>query len=121
LAAALNGISADSGVFDPRGNAAEHLVANIIEGNAGLRKETDGQSLAFANQPEQQVFGIDVYRTELTGLVPGEEEDALRPFGKTLEHTELSGTVRRTLAPRALRLSGRGRLSGSKMQMSSGG
>ncbi len=47
------------------------------------------------------MFGIDVYRSDLTRLVAGEEEDAPRLFGETLEHTELNVAVRRTLPPRA--------------------
>ena len=57
------------------------LLANRF--HRGVRtQEPVGQRLVFAQQPEQQVFGLDVRAAELAGLVPREEDDpsALSPY-----------------------------------------
>jgi len=49
-----------------------------------------GHEMIATGNDSNPMFGMDVYRSELTCLVAGEEEDAPRLFGKTLEHTDLS-------------------------------
>ena len=53
-------------------------MANIIGGGTGIGEEAVCESLAIANEPEQQVFGIKACRSELTCLLAREDQDALR-------------------------------------------
>src|SRR5882757_4127258 len=49
-------------------------------------QETVRQGLIFSQQSEQQVFGLDVRRTELAGLVPRKKDDAPGFLRITFEH-----------------------------------
>jgi hypothetical protein len=48
--------------------------------------------LPFADQPEQQVLGLDRDAAELAGLVAGEEENPSRSFRIPFEHPGEPGT-----------------------------
>src|SRR5258708_3942813 len=49
-------------------------------------QKTIGQGLVFAEQSEQQMFGLNVRRTELAGLVPRKEDDAPGFFRVAFKH-----------------------------------
>ena len=69
----------------PDGGVAFNLLADRL--HRGVRaQETIGQRLVFAQQAQQQVLGLDVRRTELAGLVAGEEDDAPGFFRIPFEH-----------------------------------
>ena len=50
------------------------------------REDPAGQPLAFANQAEEQVLGLNGDAAELAGLIAREEEDPSRPFCIAFEH-----------------------------------
>src|SRR5512133_1442932 len=49
-------------------------------------QEADEDVLLLANEPEEQVFGVDDGRAYLCGFVAGEEDRAASFFGETFEH-----------------------------------
>ncbi len=62
-----------------------NLLANRFDG--GVRpQEPVRQRLVFAQQPEQQVLGLDVGAAELAGLVPREEDHPSRLFRVSFKH-----------------------------------
>ena len=66
--------------------AAFDFLADVFEGQVRAREDPARQPLAFANQAEQQVLGLNRDAAELAGLVAGEEENPPRPFGVPFEH-----------------------------------
>ncbi len=70
---------------------AEHgapfdLFSDVLQGQVRPGENAAGQPLAFANEPEQQVLGLDGDAAQLARLVSGEEENATRSFGVAFEH-----------------------------------
>ena len=70
---------------------AEHgpafdFLADVFERQVRARENPARQALAFANQAEQQVLGLDRNAAELAGFVAGEEENSSGPFGVPFEH-----------------------------------
>src|SRR5260370_8530216 len=57
-------------------------------------QKTIGQGLVFAEQSEQQVFGLNIRRTELAGLVPRKEDDAPGFLRVAFEHIPIPPRVR---------------------------
>jgi hypothetical protein len=49
-------------------------------------KEAVRQRLVLAQQPQQQVFGLDIEAAELAGLIAGEEDGSPGLFCVALEH-----------------------------------
>jgi hypothetical protein len=45
-----------------------------------------GDPLSVPDEPEQDVLGADEIVTEPPGLFPGQDDDAPRPLGESLEH-----------------------------------
>ncbi len=80
------------GDFDRGGHLlAEHgppldLLADVVQGQVRAGEDPARQPLAFADQPQQQVLGLDRDAAELAGFVTGEEENSPRPFGVAFEH-----------------------------------
>ena len=67
------------------GGVAFDLLADRLHG--GMRtQEPVRQRLVFAQQAEEQVFGLDVRTAELAGLVPREEDHPPRLLRVTLKH-----------------------------------
>ena len=62
------------------------LLADALERQVRARKNPARQSLAFANQPQQQVLGLDRRAAELCGFVAGEEQHAPRSFRVAFKH-----------------------------------
>ena len=62
------------------------FLADVLERQVRAREDPAGQPLAFADQPEQQVLGLNRDAAELAGLVAGEEENSPGPFGVPFEH-----------------------------------
>jgi len=52
-------------------------------------QEAVGQRFVFAQKAEQQVFGLDIRRAELTGLITGEEDHTSRLLRIAFEHAFL--------------------------------
>ena len=70
------------------------FLADVLERQMRAGKDAAGQALAFPNQPEQQVLGLNGNAAELAGLVPGEEEYATGSFGIPFEHPASLGESR---------------------------
>ena len=88
------GFGAERDLDRRRDLLAEHgpafdLLPDAFEGEVRAGKDPAGQALAFPDQSEQQVLGLDRDAPELTGLVPREEEDTSRPFRIAFEHPVL--------------------------------
>ena len=66
--------------------AAFDFLADVFEREVRARKNAARQPFPFANQPEQQVLGLDRDAAELAGLVAGEEQHPSSPFGVPFEH-----------------------------------
>ena len=54
-------------------------------------EEAVGQSLIFAQQPQQQVLGLDARAAELAGFVAGEKDHPAGLFGITFKHNSCPG------------------------------
>ena len=61
---------------------ANHLGAHLREVNPEVLKHPCRHTFPFANQAEQQVLGSDVVVTELTGLLEGQLQHPLGPWGE---------------------------------------
>src|SRR5207244_2581923 len=70
----------------PEHRAAFDFLPDILEREVGPRKNPAGQSLSLADQPEQQVLGLNRNAPELAGFVASEEEYSSSPFGVPFEH-----------------------------------
>ena len=70
------------------------FLADVLEREVRAREDAAGQPLAFANQAEQEVLGLDRDAAELAGLVTGEEEDSPGPFRVPFEHPAYLGESR---------------------------
>ena len=67
------------------GGVAFDLFADGFD--RGVRaKKAVGECLVFAQEPEQEMLGLDIGGAELAGLIPGEEDDAPRLFCIAFEH-----------------------------------
>src|SRR5207253_9785723 len=66
--------------------AAFDFFADVFEGQMRPRETPAGEALAFTNQAEQQVLGLNGDAAELTGLVSGEKKHPPGPFGVAAEH-----------------------------------
>ena len=66
--------------------AALDLLPDVLEGQVRPGKNAAGQPFAFADQPEQQVLGLNRDRAKLAGFVSGEEQNATRSFSVAFEH-----------------------------------
>ena len=66
--------------------ASLNLLANTFQGQMRAGEDPARKSLAFANQAQQEMLGLDRNAAELTGLVAREEEDPPRSFRVTFEH-----------------------------------
>ena len=69
--------------------AAFDFLADVFEREVRAREDPAGEPLAFANQAQQQVLGLNGDAAELAGLVTGEEENSPGPFGVPFEHPGL--------------------------------
>ena len=70
------------------------FLADVLERQVRAREDAAGQPLAFANQAQKEVLGLDGDAAELTGLVAGEEENSPGPFGVPFEHPAYLGKSR---------------------------
>ena len=66
--------------------AALDLLADVLERQVRAREDAAGEPLAFADQAEEQMLGLDRNAAELAGLISGEEENPSRPFRVAFEH-----------------------------------
>ena len=62
------------------------VLADAVERQVRALEDPAGQTLAFTDQPEQQVLGLNRDAAELTRLVAGEEQNPPRSFRVPLEH-----------------------------------
>ena len=67
------------------------FLADVLEGEVRAREDAARQPLAFANQPEKEVLGLNGDAAELAGLIAGEEENPSRPFRVAFEHPACLG------------------------------
>ncbi len=65
------------------------FLANAFEGEVRAGENAAGQTLALANQPEEQMLGLNRDAAELTRLVPREEKNPPRSFRIAFEHPGL--------------------------------
>src|ERR1044071_4304086 len=69
----------------PDGRVSFDLFADRL--NRSVRtEEAIGQGLVFSKESQQQVFSLDIRRTELAGFVPRKKDDAPCLFCVTLKH-----------------------------------
>ena len=68
-----------------RTHELNHLVAELLDGDAKSRQNPCGHSFLLAQQSEREVLGADVFVPQLSGLILG-QYDCL--FGKCLESFE---------------------------------
>src|SRR6185312_9652042 len=68
-----------------RHRAALYFLMDRFQRRVGAEK-TVGQGLVFAQQPEQQVFALDVRTAALAGFIAREEDDPAGLFGVALKH-----------------------------------
>ena len=61
---------------------AAGLVAYFLQRDAEAFENAGGDAFAFAEQPDEQVFGADVAMVEAAGLVDGELDDFLGTRGQ---------------------------------------
>ena len=85
------GFGAEGNLDRGRDLLAEHrpafdFLADAFEGEVRAGEDPAGQALAFADQPEQEVLGLDRDAAELTRLVPREEQHPPRSFRIAFEH-----------------------------------
>ena len=85
------GFGAEGNLDRGRHLLAEHgpafdFLANAFEREVRAGENAAGQALALANQPEEEVLGLNRDAAELTRLVPGEEENPPRSFRIAFEH-----------------------------------
>src|SRR5271166_4010271 len=88
------------GNFLADGGVTFDLLADRL--HRGVRaQEAIGQGLVFPQQSEQQVFGLNVGRTELASLVPRKKDDAPGFLRITFKHrTSPPGFLRSAPPPR---------------------
>src|SRR5215472_4295859 len=91
------------GNFLPDGSVPFNLLADGFDRSMRAQK-TVGQSLVFAQQPQQQMLRLNVRRTELAGLVPREENYTPRLFCVPLKHVPLTQMLPVTSAGQHLSL-----------------
>src|SRR5215510_6080283 len=70
----------------PEDRAALDFLANTFERQMRSRENTAGQPLAFTNQAEEQVLGLNRRATELRGFIAGEKKNAPRSFRISFKH-----------------------------------
>jgi len=64
------------------------LFPNGFDGSVRAQ-EPVGQGLVFTEKSQQEMFGLNIGRSELAGFVPREEDDAPGFFGITFKHIAL--------------------------------
>src|SRR5690349_17340078 len=67
------------------GRAPFNLFTNALD-RRGITKEPVGQVLVFTDESQQQMFGFNRGATELTGLVPSEENNPTSSFRISFKH-----------------------------------
>ncbi len=65
------------------------VLPDVLEGKVRAREDAAGEPLAFPNQPEKQVLGLNGNAAELARLVAGEEQDSPSSFRIAFEHRRL--------------------------------
>ena len=70
----------------PEHGAPFDFLADVLERQVRARKNPARQALAFADQAEQEMLGLNRNATQLAGFVAGEEKDSSGPFGIPFEH-----------------------------------
>ena len=70
------------------------LLPDRFDRGVGAQKAV-GQGLIFAQQPEQQMFGLNIRRAKLAGLVPRKEDDAPGFLRVAFKHKPISPRVSR--------------------------
>ena len=80
------------------GGVLFNLFADGFDRSVGT-KEAVGQRLVFAQQSQQEMFGFDIWRAKLAGLVACEKDNATRLLGVAFEHTPPSKPSPRALRP----------------------
>jgi hypothetical protein len=73
------------GDFFADGGVPFDLPADRFDGGVRSQK-AHGQSLIFAQQAEEQMFGLDIKAAELAGFIAGEKDGSPGLFGVALEH-----------------------------------
>ena len=61
---------------------------NVGKREMGAREDLACQTLAFAQQSEQQMFSFNTRAAEITCLVPGEENHAAGSLGVPFKHRD---------------------------------
>src|SRR6185503_4177446 len=87
------GVGAERYVDRRRDLFAEHraafdFLADAVERQVRPGKNPAGQALAFANQAEQQMLGLDRRAAHLRRFIPRKEENASGPFGIAFKHRD---------------------------------
>ena len=85
------GFGAEGDLDRGRDLLAEHgpafdFLADAFEGEVRAGENAAGQPLPLANQPEEEVLGLNRDAAELTRLVPREEQHPPRSFRIAFEH-----------------------------------
>src|SRR5205823_14737362 len=79
------GLRAERNLDRCRDLLAEHgasfnFLADVLEGEMRAREDAARKSLAFADQSEKEMLGLNGDAAELAGLIPREEKNPSRPF-----------------------------------------
>ena len=67
--------------------ATDDVAAEVVEGDTGSRENPAAKPLAFVQEPEEDVLGLDGARPGLADLGASVEEDVERSLGEPIEHT----------------------------------
>ena len=108
------GLGAERDVDRRRDPLAKHrppldLLPDGVEHDLRAGEDPARQALPLPDEAEQEVLRLDGDASELTGLVPGEEEDPAGPFRVAFEHQATRGSRRRqAVAVRVRQLYGKG-------------
>src|SRR5262245_22877753 len=65
--------------------ASFYFFSNVLEGEVRAGEDATCEAFALANQPEQEVLGLNRNAAELTGLVTCKEKYSPSPFGIPFE------------------------------------
>ena len=72
--------------FFAENRTAFDFLADVFERQVRAREDPARQTFTFPDESEQQVLGFNRHTPELTGLVPGKEENSSCPLGVPLKH-----------------------------------
>ncbi len=78
----------------PEHGPAFDFLADVLEGQVRTREDPAGEPLPFADEPQEEMLGLNGDAAELTGLVTGEEKYSSRPFRVPFEHPGYLGESR---------------------------